>query len=63
MTWQYCRKCGTEMDEPTVEEVCEQVQRCPDCQAEHDPLKSLATLVGELADRVKALEDQSRRGV
>ena len=61
MAWQYCRKCGHGMCEPTMAEALAVSQICPECGCNHHPLKSTEDLLIELYDRVVALESAQEK--
>lgn len=59
MAWTYCRKCDTEMEEPTLREVLTYDYLCPNCGSLVDPQKSVNECIIELLERVEALENEN----
>lgn len=57
MAWTYC-KCGHGMQYPTIEEIANQAQECPECGRENNPQVSIPELLIQLNERIEKLENK-----
>lgn len=58
MAYSYCKSCGNELDEPTIQEVVDDDYECPECYTKNHIPKTLGEVVLELAERIVELESK-----